>query len=163
LSALTNAAKNVNPAAVAANLTQAYSTAGVTFAATDISNWIDQDGDGVVGKFKFQVADATPSSAFTLPGFVVSQLAGTAVTVTAGQLTINGTVATGAVTVKSGDALSVSPGTGPFPSGILNVYLMSGAARVARVSFVSGLESISVMPATPSVPKGVTQQFKATG
>jgi N-acetylneuraminic acid mutarotase len=160
---LAAAAKAVDPAVIAANLTQRYSSAGVTFTAADIAAWIDQDGDGVLGKFKFQVTDATPASAFTLPGFVVDLLAGSSVSVTAGQLSVNGTPASGPAPVSSGDVIIVSPGTGPFPSGVLTVYVMNGTSRVARVSFVNSLVSIAVTPATPSVPNGLTQQFKATG
>jgi hypothetical protein len=81
----------------------------------------------------------------------------------AGQLSVNGTPATGAVTVQTSDVVTVSPGAGTFPNGVLVVYLMSGATRTARVSFVSGLLSIAVTPNAPSIPKGLTQQFVATG
>ena len=162
-SALVSAAKAVNASSVAANLTQKYSSLGVTFTATDITDWLDQDGDGVVGKFKFQVPDATPSTVFTLPTFVVDQVAGTSISATAGQLTINGTPSTGAAAVNVGDVVTVSPGAGAFPSGVLNVYLLSGGTKTARVSFVNGLLSIAVTPATPSVAKGLTQQLTATG
>jgi N-acetylneuraminic acid mutarotase/uncharacterized protein YjdB len=161
--ALTGAAKNLNPSAVAANLTRAYAAVGVTFTAANISDWIDQDGDGVIGRFKFQVADATPSSAFAFPTFVVNQIAGTSVSAAPGQLSVNGVLATGAVTVHSTDAVSVSPSAGAFPNGVFNVYLSSGTSKVARVSFVSGLVSIALTPNAPSVPNGLTQQFKATG
>ncbi len=99
--ALAAAAKALNPAAIAANLNQRYASLGVTLTATDISDWIDEDGDGVVGKFKFQVPDATPSTAFALPKFVIDQIAGTSVSVTAGQLAVNGTPASGSVTVNT--------------------------------------------------------------
>ena len=160
---LTNAGIALNPAAIAANLTQEYSSVGVTFTATNISDWIDQNGDGVVGKFKFQVADATPSSVFTLPSFVVDQVAGTSVSVTGGTLSVNQTPVSGAVTVHTGDVVALSPGAGTFPMGVLNIYLLSGTTKTARVSFVSGLLSIAVTPAAPNLPKGLTQQFKATG
>src|SRR5258708_28381864 len=162
-SALAGAARELNPPAVAANLTKEYSSVGVIFTATDIAEWIDQDGDGVVGKFKFQVPDATPSSEFTLPAFVVNSVAGTSVSVTAGQLSVNGTLVAGAVTVQAGDTLAVSPGVGAFSNGVRAVYLVSGTTKTARVTFVSGLLSIAVTPNLPSLPKGLTQQFKATG
>jgi hypothetical protein len=162
-SALAAAAKAINAPAIAANLTQEYSSVGVIFTATDIAEWIDQDGDGVVGKFKFQVPDATPSSAFTLPAFVVNSVAGTSVSVSAGRLSVNGTQVTGAASVQAGDTLAVSPGVGAFSNGTLAIYLVSGTTKTARVTFVSGLLSIAVTPNTPSLPKGLTQQFKATG
>jgi N-acetylneuraminic acid mutarotase len=162
-SALASASKNLNPSAVAANLNQAYSSAGVTFTAANIGDWIDQNGDGVIGKFKFQVADAAPSSVFTFPSFVVDQVAGSSVSVTGGKLSVNQTPVTGAVIVQKGDVVAVSPGPGAFPNGVLTIYLVSGATNAARVSFVSGLLSIAVTPDSPSVPKGLPQQFKATG
>ena len=60
-------AKVINPTAIAANLTAEYASQGVTFFASNISEWIAQSGDAVIGKFSFQVADATPSSVFTFP------------------------------------------------------------------------------------------------
>lgn len=161
--ALATAAKAINPAAVAANLTQAYSSVGVVFTASSISDWVDQDGDGVIGKFKFQVGDAAPSSMFTFPSFVVAQVAGTSVSVTAGQLSVNGIQVNAPVNVSAGDVLTVSPGIGTFPNGVVTAYLLTGGNKVARVSFVSALLSITVTPATASIPKGLTQQFAATG
>lgn len=161
--ALTSASRNVNPVAVAASLAQAYSSVGGSFTAADISDWIDQDGDGVVGKFKFQLPDASPSSVFTLPAFVVGQVAGTSISVAGGRLSINGTPVSGASEVHTGDVVAISPGASTFPNGILSVYLLSGTTKIARVSFVSTLLSITVTPATPSVAQGLTQQFTAKG
>jgi len=161
--ALAAASKAVNATSVAANLTQYYSSFGITLSAADITNWIDQDGDGVVGKFKFQVADATPSSTFAFPAFVVNPVTGTSVSATGGELLVNGKVVSGATIVNAGDTVAVSPEVGAFPNGILDVYLLSGGTRIARVSFVSGLLSIAVTPAVPSIANGLTQQFKATG
>jgi hypothetical protein len=161
--ALVTAAKAINPAAVAANLTQYYATPGLTFTAANISEWIAQSGDGIIGKFAFQVPDATPSTVFTFPASVVSQFAGSSVSVTAGQLSVNGTPASGAVSFNAGDTVTLSPSIGNFPNGVLTAYLVSGSKNLAKVSFVSGLVSIAVTPNTPSVPVGLTQQFTATG
>jgi N-acetylneuraminic acid mutarotase len=161
--ALVAAAKAINPAAVAANLTKYYATPGVSFTAADISAWIAQSGDGVIGKFAFQVPDATPSTIFTFPASVVSQFAGTPISVTAGQLSVNGTPASGTVSFKVGDVVTLSPHAGDFPNGLLASYLVTGSRNLARVSFGIGLLSIAVTPKTPSVPEGLTQQFTATG
>jgi N-acetylneuraminic acid mutarotase len=160
---LAASAKALNPAAIAANLTNAYSPVGVTFTASDISDWIDQDGDGLVGGVKFQIPDATPTSTFTFPAFVTQSSVGTAISVSAGQLSVNGAVVTGSVTLGSGDTVSVAPGPAPFPNGVFTIYLLSNGTRIGRASFVSGLVSIAVTPATPSLPIGLTQQFVATG
>lgn len=161
--ALANSGKSLNPAAVAANLTQAYASIGVTFKEADIANWVDQDGDGVIGKFKFQVTSATPTSVFTIPSNVVGSLAGASVSASAGVLSINGAIVTVPTTLRAGDIVAVSPGAGKFPSGVLTIYLMNGAAKAARVSFISQLLSITLTPSSSSVAKGLTQQFTATG
>ncbi|GFE78921.1 hypothetical protein GCM10011487_09210 [Steroidobacter agaridevorans] len=162
-STLADAAAAINAVTVAANLTQAFSSAGVTFTPENISHWIDQDGDGLIGRNQFGVPDASPSSVFTFPAYIVARAAGTSVSATAGQLSINGAPASAAVAVQADDVVTLSPGSGPFPSGAVTAYLMSGAERVARVSFVSGLVAIEVTPASHSLPKGLTQQFTATG
>ena len=161
--ALITAAKGISAATVAANLTQYYSSQGITFTAANITDWIAQSGDGVIGKYAFLVPVATPSTVFTFPSYVVSQFAGTQVSVTAGQLSVNGTVASGTVSFNAGEVVTVSPGVGNFPNGVLTCYLVTGKTNLARVSFVSGLVSIEVTPNMPSVPLGVTQQFTATG
>jgi len=161
--ALTTAAMALNPAQIAGNLNAQYAAVGVTFSPSDITDWIDQDGDGVVGKFKFQVPDATPASTFTLPAWVVSQLAGKQVSVTGGQLTVNGTPVAGSATVQSGDVVAVSTSTLAAQNGMVNVYVLSGGARVARVSFVNGLQSLAITPAAASVPDGLTLQLTVTG
>lgn len=161
--ALAAAAAAVDPAAVAAHLTQAYAASGVSFTADQIAQWIDADGDGVIGRMEFRVADATPASTLSLPSFVASQLAGTAISVSTGQLIVNGTPVIGAVTVQSGDTIAVSPGNGSFVSGAFTLYLKAGADPVARVSFVRGLAAIVVTPGDSSLPAGATQPFVATG
>jgi N-acetylneuraminic acid mutarotase len=133
--ALVAAAEAINPAAVAANLTTVYASDGVVFTASDISDWIAQSGDGVIGKFTFQVSGATPSSGFSFPSFVVSQFAGTPVSVTAGQLSINGKPASGTVSFNAGDAVALSPGVSTLPNGVLSSYLVSGSKNLAKVSF----------------------------
>jgi N-acetylneuraminic acid mutarotase/uncharacterized protein YjdB len=161
--ALVAAAEALNPATIAANLTQYYASEGLTFTAANISEWIAQSGDGVIGKFVFQVSDATPSTIFTLPAFVISQFAGTTISLSAGQLTINGTTATAPISFKAGDMVTVTPGSGYFPNGVLTCYLVSGSTNLVKVSFVSGLLSIAVTPGSPSIAMGQTQQFTATG
>jgi hypothetical protein len=161
--ALTAAAKGINVSTVAANLTQYYASLGLTFTAANISDWIAQSGDGVIGRDAFSVPDATPSTAFTFPSYVVSQFAGLPVSVTVGQLTVNGTAVNGTVSFNQGDVVALSPSVGSFPNGVLTSYLVTGKRNLARVSFVSGLVSIAVTPGMPSVPLGVTQQFAATG
>jgi uncharacterized protein YjdB/N-acetylneuraminic acid mutarotase len=161
--ALLSGAQSVNPVQVAANLTARYSSVGVSFTASDISNWLDANGDGVIGKFKFQLSDATPTSVFTFPDFVVNQVAGTQISATGGQLSVNGSPVNGPIHVSAGDVVSVSPGGAKFPSGLLNVYLLTGTTRVARVQFVSQLLSLTVTPPQASIAKGLSQQFAAMG
>ena len=146
---LAAAAQAISPGEVAGNLNQEYLSQGVTFTATDISNWIDQNGDGLIGKFKFQVLAATAASSFTVPSSIVSLLVGQSVTVSAGQLSVNGTAATGPITVNSGDVLTISPGAGGLPTADLTCYLLGGANKVARVDFFAegNWQTVTPLPA----------------
>ena len=156
-------AQMLNAAAVAANLSQKYSSVGATYSATDISNWIDDDADGVIGKYEFQILNASPSTAFTIPAAVSGSHVGESLTVSNGTLSVNGSVVSGPATIASGDALTVSPPAGTFPNGVRTAFLMIGAQKIASVSFISGIALIEVTPAHESLPKGLTRQFIAMG
>jgi hypothetical protein len=161
---LTASAQALNSAVVAANLNQKYSSAGVSFAATDIANWLDQDGDGLVGKYEFRVADASQSSVFALPSWVTDSRAGAEISISAGRLSVNGTPVAGTIQIHAGDVVALSPpSSSAFPAGTVTAYLLSGAVKLARVTFVSGLQSLIVTPAGASIPIGVEQLFAATG
>jgi N-acetylneuraminic acid mutarotase len=147
--ALTTAAAGLNPGAVAANLTQKYSSAGTSFSASDIGQWIDVDAAGVVGRFKFQVTNATSASSFAFPAFVTGQAAGQSVSVSAGQLAVNGVAASGPVTLNPGDALTLTPATSAFgPNGVLSAFLTNGTDKLARVLFLTATADVW-LPATP--------------
>jgi N-acetylneuraminic acid mutarotase len=161
LATLAASAKALDPAAVAANLTSRYSSSGVSFTATDIANWIDSRGDGVVGVAGFRVPYAGPSTSFALPASLTDSYAGTKISVSAGQLTVNGQ-ATSTATLAKGDVVTVSPPIGLF-GGTLTIYLVSGATNIARVTFVATLTSIHVTTATTSLPLGTTQALQAIG
>lgn len=134
LAALAAAAQAVNPAVIAVNLTQEYSSLGVQFSAGDISDWLDVDGDGLTGRFKFNSVRAPQASPLALPLFVTDPYAGTQLAVTAGQISVNGTPVTAPVVTNAGDIVSVSPPS-DFSDGELTVYLFSGATKIGRVSF----------------------------
>ncbi|MBM0107378.1 Ig-like domain-containing protein [Steroidobacter sp. S1-65] len=161
--ALAQAAQRLNASTVAANLTQQYASLGVSLTAADISNWLDQDGDGLVGKAEFEVHTADPSSVFTLPSEIVAPLVGKTITADGGQLSVNGSPVSSA-TVQANDAVALSPATsGPFPSGVLRVYLLADNQRVARVSFISGVISLSIDPSAPGAAVSLKRQLTATG
>jgi N-acetylneuraminic acid mutarotase len=137
-SALATAAANVNLGTVAANLTQKYASAGVSFKASDLAPWVDQDGAGVVGAFKFQVTSAAPTSTFSVPSAIVTAAAGQMVSVTAGQLSVNGSPVSGPVMISASDSLTISPGTSAFgTNGVLTTFLVSGTTKLARVQFIA--------------------------
>jgi hypothetical protein len=156
-------ARALNPADIAANLSAKYGAAGVTFSAGDIAEWLDQDGDGLVGKFEYQVADASQSTSFLIPAAVITAHAGKSVSASDGRLTVNGAAIGAATQIASGDIVTIAPPAAEFPNGVQVAYLMSGDTKIARVSFVSGLVSIDVTPASYSLPAGLTRQFVATG
>jgi N-acetylneuraminic acid mutarotase len=157
--ALALSAQALNLNTVAAHLAAMY---GKPVDANQLAQWIDQDGDGVVGHDEFRVDDAAAGASFTLPADFVAAHAGAAVTASAGQLTVNGTAATGAATLAAGDTVAlVAPGT--LADGALKVYLQVGSARIGRVTFVKGLTAIAIAPATGTLPVGISQRFTATG
>jgi hypothetical protein len=133
-STLLASANALNAAAIAANLSNKYSSVGVMYSATDISDWIDQDGDGLTGKFKFISIRAPQASPLAFPLFVTDPYAGTQLSVSGGQLSVNGTTVTPPVTTKTGDVVSVSPPSG-FSNGVLTAYLLSAGTRIGRASF----------------------------
>jgi N-acetylneuraminic acid mutarotase len=162
LTTLAASEKAVDPAVIAANLNKRYGSAGTALVATDIANWIDHDGDGVVGNVEFQVADANQASVFTLPADFVVRNAGAVISVSLGQLSVNGSPVASAE-IRAGDVVSVSPPSGHFPNQIVRVYFMNGPTKIARVSFVATLQSLVVTPTDVSVPAGITQQLQAVG
>lgn len=127
-------AQALNTASVALNLTGKYASVGATFTASDVSDWIDTDGDGLTGKFKFLISRASSTSTFAFPSFVSDPFAGTPLSVSSGQLFLNGTLTAGPVTTKAGDVVSVAPGAG-FATGSDAVYLLGGSTRIGRASF----------------------------
>jgi N-acetylneuraminic acid mutarotase len=155
--ALSEQALNLN--SVAAHVGAAV---GAPLDASSLAEWLDQDGDGVIGHDEFRVDDATPASTFALPADFVAARAGASVSLTAGQLMINGALATQPAAIHAGDSVAVAaPAT--LPDGALKVYLQNGATPVARVTFVKGLASIAITPTTGTLPLGISQRFVATG
>jgi N-acetylneuraminic acid mutarotase len=154
--ALANAARSVRPGTIASNLTQYYATAGIQFSTADIAQWIDQDGDGVLGKFKFLVTGAGPSSTFSFPSFVSVDLATLSVTASAGELSVNGTIVTGPVTLAASDSLVLTRGTSAFSStGVLTAYLVSNGKNVARVTFVAANADVWLPNAPLNTPRSL--------
>jgi alpha-tubulin suppressor-like RCC1 family protein len=163
LATLAASARAINPAQVADNLNRRYAATNAYFMPADISNWIDQEGDGLIGQFKFQVNDASASSTFTLPTSVTEPYAGTGLSATSGRLVVNGVAASGSVLLKKGDVISVQPTAGALPDGPLTIYVMSGSSRIARVTFVKGLTAIALYPGNSTVTAGASVQFNAVG
>lgn len=160
--ALATSASTLAPATVAANLSAKYTGVTTAYATKDISDWIDNDDDGVISRYEFQVPDSGATTAYTIQPYVADQLAGSNITLSAGTLSINDTVVTGPVTVKSGDIVTVSPPAGSFTTGVLDAYLLKNGTRIAKVSFLSGPQSIAITPANASAPNGLTQKLTAT-
>lgn len=162
--ALANASQNIDAAAVAANLNSKYAGSGVSYSAEDLSNWIDVDGSGVAGKFKYKVPNATQSTSFTFPPSLISHLVGSTISLpslASGQLWVNGAMAASR-TVQAADVIAVTPPSGTFTDGVVDVYVLRETKKVAKISFISGLQSITVTPVTSNIPAGLTQQYTAT-
>jgi len=162
MATLRSSARTLDPTAVAQFLNQKYASTGLTYTAADISNWLDQDGDGLIGRHEFRVSQASQSSAFTVPASLVEQHAGKSVSVSSGRLAVNAIEVTGAATIHAGDIVTILPPPGQFPIGVAHVYLLAGATKLARVSFLSEVQSLLVTPASSSIPVNSQQQFTAT-
>ncbi len=159
---LAASAQALNLNRVAANLTALYAASGTTFDPRTLAEWIDQDGDGVIGHDEFRVDGATAASTFTLPSDFAAAHAGALVGSSTGTLSVNGTAATAPVMLKAGDVVTLAaPAT--LPDGVLKAYLTVGTTPIARVAFVKGLASIAITPASGVLPIGLAQRFVATG
>ena len=157
--ALALSARALNLNKVAANLSTQY---GTPVDPDALSEWLDQDGDGVIAHDEFRVDDATAAASFTLPADFASAHAGAAVSASVGQLTVNGAAVTGSATLAAGDSVALAAPAG-LPDGTLKAYLQVGATRVARVTFVKGLTAIAITPSTGALPLGISKGFVATG
>lgn len=132
--ALSNGAKGVNTVIVASNLTAKYSLLGLTFLPTDISNWLDQDGDGVIGKFKFQGVQIPAATPYTFPTYTVGASDnGAMYSIANGQFTVNGGTPTTSAAVATGNSIVVT--RTPVAHDSSSTYLQSGTVQVARYDF----------------------------
>ncbi len=132
--ALINNAMGINPTIVASNLTSKYSSAGLSFLPTDISNWLDQDGDNLIGKFKFQVVQAPAGTPYIFPIFTVGPSdAGATYSLSASSAacTVKGVAAIPKVAL--GDPIIVT--CTPSLHDASRTYLKNGTANVARYDF----------------------------
>jgi hypothetical protein len=145
LATLAAAAKALNPTSIASNLTTEYASAGVTFSGSNISDWLDQDGDGVIGRYKFTVGNASPSTTYTSTAYLVGPDDGTTCSASAGTLFVNG-VATSSpiVTVAVGASLTVSLVSGTSPGDIVSAYIQCGSYNVAKFTVTTKPLSLSV-------------------
>jgi hypothetical protein len=135
LNALAAAAKALDPGSIASNLTSEYASAGITFSASDISEWLDQSGDGLIGKYKFSTSDATASTAYTSPAYVIGPDDPTTCSATNGTLYENGSaVSAASITVAVGDSLTLSLTSGPRPADTVSGYINCGSIHVAEFS-----------------------------
>jgi hypothetical protein len=132
--ALLNSAQAVNPGAVAANLSNEYASSGIVFKAKNISDWLDTDGDGLTGKFKFNSVRSPQASTLAFPTSVTDPYAGMSLSLSTGQLYLNGAPVTGPITPVSGDVIGVGPPAG-FSTGVATAYLSNGTTKVGRASF----------------------------
>lgn len=105
---LSDAAKNTDFGAVAANLNAFYKT---NYSATDLSQWVDTSGgvDKVIDKYKFSASNVPVGTESKSPEYVAgSEDAGQCFSVSAGKLYRNGVaVATGTVKAVKGDKLVI--------------------------------------------------------
>ena len=131
--ALAASAKALDPVAIASHLTTEYASEGIAFSAASISDWLDQDGDGVIGKYKFSTANATASTVYTSPLYTVGPDDPTTCAASTGSLDLNGSgVGGSSVSVSVGDKLSLTLTAGPTAGQFVSAYIICGSLRVAR-------------------------------
>jgi hypothetical protein len=133
--ALAASAKALDPAAIASHLTAEYASEGIAFSAASISDWLDQDGDGVIGKYKFSTANATASAVYTSPSYTVGPEDPTSCEASTGILNLNGSGISGSsASVRAGDNLSLTLTAGPTAGQFVTAYIVCGSLQVARFS-----------------------------
>ncbi|AXI04313.1 LVIVD repeat-containing protein [Aquirhabdus parva] len=136
---LANAAKTLNTQLVANNLTTQFASLGFAISATDLNQWIDQNGDGVIGQYRFAITAAQPATVTTMGPYIVpSSQNGATVAVTAGTLYKNGTaITTPTVKVNTNDSLSISLLSSPTAGNTLSSYLQIGSKNIAQFSVLT--------------------------
>ncbi len=132
--ALLASAQAAEPNFIAASLGNKYASLGAVFLPQNIADWLDTDGDGLTGKFKFNTVRSPQPLTLAFPAFVTDPYAGMSLAVSAGQLYLNGAAVTGPISPAAGDVVGIGP-PAVFSSGVLDAYLSSGTTRVGRVSF----------------------------
>ena len=134
LATVTASSAAINPTAVSSNLNAKYSSAALNLTPTAITNWLDRDGDGVIGQFKFSRLNATPNTAYTSQPYIAGpDDEGTTFTPSAGTLLDNGTpVPSGGAVVHAGDSLTLQLAASPDPNVSTMAYMLSNGMNVAR-------------------------------
>ena len=134
LATVTASSTAINPTPVASNLNAKYSSASLNLTPTAITNWLDRDGDGVIGQLKFYQLNAKASTAYTSQPYIGGpDDDGTTFTTSAGTLFDNGTAvpSSGAV-VHAGDSLTLQLTASPDPDVSTTAYMLSNGIPVAR-------------------------------
>lgn len=161
--ALRAAAMDVDVEQVAGFANELLAASGVVYRPNELAGWLDRDGDQVVERMSFVESAAGESSRFVLPKPVLDRLVGHRVAASAGHIWINGALADTRATIRSGDSVAVSPGTGAFPGGAQAVYVRADDRAIAKVTFERGIQSLVIIPASLDIPIGATRVFGVTG
>jgi hypothetical protein len=134
LATIAASSKSVVPATIAANLNTEYASESLALTATNISSWIDQDGDGVIGKFKFYQLNATPSTAYPSPQYTAGpDDDGTLASVSEGTLLVNGSaVSSSGAVVHNGDVLTIQLTSSANLDYPVTSYILSNGLKIAR-------------------------------
>ena len=143
-----NSETGVNPATVASNLTAKYSSTGTSFLPTDISNWLDQDNDGVIGKFKFHAVQAVPGKPYTFPVYTVGPSDDNATySIANGSFTVNGGLPTASTQVRKGDSIVVTRIPASHDSS--KAYLISNLKKSCALNAGINLARYDFNPVAP--------------
>jgi hypothetical protein len=115
----------------------------IDFSAPSIAQWLDQDGDGLIGKYKFLRANATPSTAYTSPTYTIGVDDPNTCDVTTGSLISNGSPAQGSVGVSVGDQLALRLVSGVGYGDSVSGYINCGTTHILKYGVANKLLTLS--------------------
>jgi len=151
-------ARGVDTSTVASNLTSKYSATNTQYLPTDISNWLDQDNDGVVGKYQFTVAQARWNELHSFPTYTVGKSDSGALYKLSDDPTSNDPNSTAIIKVASDNSYKTFKLEEPFPVKEGDKIFVSRTPSVSHGSSIAYLQS--TLPNDPPCKMAINSKFK---
>ena len=152
---ITDASKSLNADAIASNITAEYKslvTLQNNFRGQDIVQWIDQDGNGIIQKYKYVTENAQASTEYQSPVYVAGadDDLGIVSSVT-GTLIVNKTAVPNGTVIHAGDEISLSLKSGPQALDTVIGEIMINSTPVAQFTVITAPVPISVAAKIESI------------